>query len=86
MAQARQAGDTLVHGRVLERRPPDELVAAAERLLGEPWQGEGLAGAGYLLPDEDAVDARPAGLETGLRAAGAHRAPLRRRLRASRRL
>ncbi len=46
MAQARRAGRVLVHGSVLERRPPDELVNALEALLGEPWQGEGLAGAG----------------------------------------
>ncbi len=39
----------LVHGSVLERRPPEELTQVAETLLGEPWQGEGLAGAGYVL-------------------------------------
>ncbi len=45
-AQARRAGRVLVHGSVLERRPPNELLNAVEALLGEPWQGEGLAGAG----------------------------------------
>jgi lipoate-protein ligase A len=49
VAQARAGGRSLVHGSVLERRPPDELTHVAETLLGEPWQGEGLAGAGYLL-------------------------------------
>ncbi len=47
VAQARRGGRVLVHGSVLERRPPDELAQVAEALLGEPWQGEGLAGAGY---------------------------------------
>jgi lipoate-protein ligase A len=46
MAQARRGRRVLVHGSVLERRPPDELVEAVEALLGESWQGEGLAGAG----------------------------------------
>jgi lipoate-protein ligase A len=52
VAQARRAGRVLVHGSVLERRPPDELVQVAETLLGEPWQGDGLAGAGYVLAPE----------------------------------
>ncbi len=52
VAQARRGGRVLVHGSVLERRPPDELVQVAETLLGEPWQGEGLAGAGYLVDAE----------------------------------
>ena len=52
VAQARRGGRVLVHGSVLERRPPDELAQVAETLLGEPWQGDGLAGAGYVLaPD-----------------------------------
>ena len=42
----------LVHGSVLERRPPEELVDAARALCGEPWQGEGLAGAGMVLAPE----------------------------------
>ena len=45
VAQVRRGGAALVHGSVLERRPPDDLVAAVERLLGEPWQGDGLAAA-----------------------------------------
>ena len=45
VAQVRRGGAALVHGSVLERRPPDDLVAAVERLLGEPWQGEGLVAA-----------------------------------------
>jgi lipoate---protein ligase len=52
IAQARSAGRVLVHGSVLERRPPDDLVRVTETLLGEPWQGEGLAGAGYVLAPE----------------------------------
>ena len=44
----------LVHGSVLERRPPDELAQVVETLLGEPWQGDGLAGAGYVLAAGDA--------------------------------
>jgi lipoate-protein ligase A len=49
VAQARAGGRVLVHGSVLERRPPEELTQVAETLLGEPWQGEGLSGAGYVL-------------------------------------
>ncbi|MFA4965774.1 MAG: hypothetical protein WC709_09105 [Thermoleophilia bacterium] len=52
LAQARRGGRTLVHGSVLERRPPDELTQVVEALLGEPWQGEGLAGAGHVLVRE----------------------------------
>ena len=52
VAQARSGGRVLVHGSVLERRPPDELAQVAETLLGEPWQGDGLAGAGYVLAPE----------------------------------
>ena len=52
IAQAKHEGRTLVHGSVLERRPPDELAQVAETLLGEPWQGDGLAGAGYVLAPE----------------------------------
>ena len=52
VAQARRGGRVLVHGSVLERRPPDELAQVAETLLGEPWQGDGLAGAGYVLAPE----------------------------------
>jgi len=49
MAQARRAGRVLVHGSVLERRPPDALVAAVEELLGERWEGEGLEGTGAVV-------------------------------------
>jgi len=52
IAQARSGGRVLVHGSVLERRPPAELVRAAEAALGEPWQSDGLAGAGYILAPE----------------------------------
>src|SRR5674536_97249 len=52
VAQARSGGRVLVHGSVLERRPPDELAQVAGTLLGELWQGDGLAGAGYVLAPE----------------------------------
>jgi len=52
VAQAWRGGRVLVHGSVLERRPPDELTQVAETLLGEPWRGEGLAGAGYVIDGE----------------------------------
>jgi lipoate-protein ligase A len=43
VAQARRGDRTLVHGSVLERRPPAGLVAAVEAATGEPWRGDGLA-------------------------------------------
>lgn len=46
VAQAQRGGRVLVHGSVLERRPPLELTAVLEAALGEPWHGDGLAGAG----------------------------------------
>jgi lipoate-protein ligase A len=52
LAQARRAGRVLVHGSVLERRPPPPLVAAIEDLVGRPWRGEGLAGAGCEVEGE----------------------------------
>jgi lipoate-protein ligase A len=54
VAQTRRRGAALVHGSVLERRPPAHLVAAVEELLGEPWRGDGLAGAG-VCGDSEAV-------------------------------
>ena len=54
VAQVRRRGATLVHGSVLERRPPQRLTAAVERLLGEPWRGGGLAAAG-AVPDGEAL-------------------------------
>ena len=54
VAQARRGRNVLVHGSVLERRPPEGLVAAIERLVGEPWRGEGLAATG-LAVDADRV-------------------------------
>ena len=67
VAQARREGRVLVHGSVLERRPPDELVQVVEALLGEPWQGEGLAGAGQVLVQETLWNGVLARLEGGLR-------------------
>ena len=55
-------------------RPPDELTLAVETLLGEPWQGEGLAGAGVVLAPETIWNAmlrasrgRPAGAASTMR-------------------
>ena len=67
IAQAKREGRTLVHGSVLMRRPPDELVLAVEALLGEPWQGEGLAGAGVVLAPETIWNATLRRLEAVLR-------------------
>lgn len=46
VAQVRRADRQLVHGSVLERRPPEALVAAVEAATGEPWRGDGLAAYG----------------------------------------
>jgi lipoate-protein ligase A len=67
IAQARRGGRVLVHGSVLERRPPDELTQVAETLLGEPWQGEGLAGAGYIIDAEMLWRRALARLDAGVR-------------------
>ena len=67
IAQARRDGHVLVHGSVLERRPPFELTAVAETLLGDPWQGEGLAGAGYVLDGETLWGRVLARLDAGVR-------------------
>jgi lipoate-protein ligase A len=67
IAQARRGGRVLVHGSVLERRPPDELTQVAETLLGEPWQGEGLAGAGFLVDGEMLWRRALARLDAGVR-------------------
>jgi lipoate-protein ligase A len=66
VAQARRGGRVLVHGSVLERRPPAELVEAASRLCAEPWQGDGLAGAGVVLPPEMLWRAALERLDAGL--------------------
>jgi len=71
IAQAKHEGRTLVHGSVLECRPPDELVQVAETLLGEPWQGEGLAGAGQTIAPEMIWNRVLVSLETSLRALAA---------------
>jgi lipoate-protein ligase A len=68
MAQARREGRVLVHGSVLDRRPPEELATAASRACGEPWQGDGLAGAGVLLVPETLWSAFLVRLEHGLQA------------------
>jgi lipoate-protein ligase A len=54
VAQAVRGGRALVHGSVLERRPPVALVRAVETASGEPWRGEGLA-AGGVVPDAAAL-------------------------------
>lgn len=53
IAQARRGERVLVHGSVLERRPPQALAEQVERLVGEPWQGEGLAAVGVALDGEE---------------------------------
>ena len=68
LAQARSQGRVLVHGSVLERHPPHELTEAAEILLGEPWTGEGLAGAGYSFVRETLWSGVLGRLETSLKA------------------
>jgi lipoate-protein ligase A len=42
VAQAQCGGRVLVHGSVLERRPPGPLTSALEDAFGEPWRGDGL--------------------------------------------
>lgn len=54
VAQAVRRGRALVHGSVLERRPPAVLVRAVEKACGEPWRGEGIAGGGSV-PDAVAL-------------------------------
>lgn len=74
LAQARSRGRVLVHGCFLERRPPRELTAAAEAVLGKGWAGEGLAGAGWVLPRDTVWKSVLIQLEhelQALRAAGA---------------
>jgi lipoate-protein ligase A len=46
VAQVRRGDRHLVHGSVLERRPPAALVAAVEAATGESWRADGLAAAG----------------------------------------
>ena len=67
VAQAKKAGRTLVHGSVLVQRPPEELVQAVETLVGEPWEGEGLAGAGAMLAPETIWNSTLPRLEAALR-------------------
>jgi heme oxygenase len=43
-----------VHGSVLERRPPAELLAGVEAATGERWGADGLA-AGGVVPDGAAL-------------------------------
>ena len=71
MAQAKKEGRSLVHGSVLMRRPPRELTEVVEALLGEPWQGEGLAAAGIVLAPETIWNATLLRLEAALRRAAA---------------
>ncbi len=51
VAQVRRADRQLVHGSVLERRPPAALVAAVEAATDEPWRAEGLAADAGPAPD-----------------------------------
>ena len=54
VAQVRHGDRHLVHGSVLERRPPAALVAAVAAATGEPWGADGLA-AGGVTPDGAAL-------------------------------
>lgn len=67
IAQAKKQGRTLVHGSVLMQRPPEDLVLAVEALVGELWQGEGLAGAGVVLAPETIWNSTLPRLEAALR-------------------
>jgi lipoate-protein ligase A len=71
IAQAKKEGRTLVHGSVLMQHPPLELTKVVEVLLGEPWQGEGLAAAGIVLAPETIWNATLLRLEVALRRAAA---------------
>jgi hypothetical protein len=55
VAQVRRVDRQLVHGSVLERRPPAALVTAVEAAAGEPWRGEGLATGAGIVPDGAAL-------------------------------
>lgn len=76
VAQARRGPNVLVHGSVLERRPLASLIAGLERLVGEPWRAEGLAGTGCSVdPDElwdDVISYLAAALDAELRRAAPH--------------
>lgn len=67
MAQARRGGRVLVHGSVLERRPPEELVAAVEALLGGPWEAGGLEATGVVVDADRLWRGALLRLEAGLR-------------------
>jgi lipoate-protein ligase A len=67
IAQAKKEGRTLVHGSVLMERPPEELVLASETLLGEPWEADGLAGAGVTLAPATIWNSMLPHLEAALR-------------------
>jgi hypothetical protein len=56
---------------VLVQRPPRELTDVVEDLVGEPWQGEGLAAAGVVLAPETIWNATLLRLEAALRRAAA---------------
>ena len=67
IAQAKKEGRTLVHGSFLMERPPEELVLAVEALVGEVWEGEGLAGSGVVLAPETVWNTTLRKLEAALR-------------------
>jgi lipoate-protein ligase A len=52
VAQVRRGDRHLVHGSVLQRRPPAALVAAVEKATGERCCTEGLAAGGVTLDGE----------------------------------
>lgn len=67
VAQARREGRVLVHGSVLERRPPDELAAAVGTLVGEPWEADGLEATGVVVDADRLWRGVLLRLEAGLR-------------------
>lgn len=71
IAQARKGGRSLVHGSVLMQRPPRELTDGVETLVGETWQGEGLAAAGMVVAPETMWNAALLRLEAALQRAAA---------------
>jgi hypothetical protein len=48
-------------------RPPEELTLAVEALVGEVWEGEGLAGSGLMLAPETIWNTTLRKLEAALR-------------------
>ena len=80
VAQLRRGGAALVHGSVLERRPPADLVAAVERCVGEAWRGDGVAATGVAVAADRVwscfLDGLGARLATCARGRGGRTSPM----------